>query len=656
MSLLPTQNNQLLATTALPAVSDSYRHGFRFSQAGEVRITFDEAVRSIISGMGMSASGQLVCERFTVLPTNVSYVNGLPFTQAGKLCVAEMPTTARVNSGIPFASTGLVVLASPANGFQGNEQGVWLDPSDLSTLFQDSAGTTPVTAVGQPVGLILDKRLGAVRGANAAPATTSTTGWTSQGGTPLLSSDGTSISIENGSAAESYAQIDGFAATTGQWYEVTATVDSYSGGASGSFVCGTFRIALGGPGAIRIIFQAPSAAAVLFGTSSNTTGAKTVFRNASLRTLAGNHATQATAASRPTLSARYNLLTETENLASADWGVVTGVTTTANAGIAPDGTMTADSIAITDVGYIYQSKSAGGQIQGKTYVGSITVWSATKASIIVRMANTADGGDAVSTLVSLTSGFNRVTLTRTFTALGTSIDLGVDNRVIVGGDGIAGSLFVWGADVRTSADASLNIPAYQRVTTASNYDTAGFPHYLSYDGVDDSMATGSVDFSATDKMTVWVGVHKAAEGTGIIYELTADTSATNGALDGYTDTGGVLAYGLRATVAGEASTAPSVAAPASRVSTASYYLSGASAAERLQVRLDGVAQTLTGVAGPTTPPANFANAPLYIGRRGGSSLPFNGRLYSLIVRGAASSAAQIAQVERFVASRMGVSL
>lgn len=41
--------------------------------------------------------------------------------------------------------------------FAANEQGIWLDPSDFSTLFQDAAGTTPVTALGQPVGLIRDK-------------------------------------------------------------------------------------------------------------------------------------------------------------------------------------------------------------------------------------------------------------------------------------------------------------------------------------------------------------------------------------------------------------------------------------------------------------------------------------------------------------------
>lgn len=35
--------------------------------------------------------------------------------------------------------------------------GALLDPSDLSTLYQDAAGTTPVTAVEQPVGKIIDK-------------------------------------------------------------------------------------------------------------------------------------------------------------------------------------------------------------------------------------------------------------------------------------------------------------------------------------------------------------------------------------------------------------------------------------------------------------------------------------------------------------------
>lgn len=46
---------------------------------------------------------------------------------------------------------------NPLIVFSSGEQGAWYDPSDITTLFQDSAGTTPVTAAGQPVGLMLDK-------------------------------------------------------------------------------------------------------------------------------------------------------------------------------------------------------------------------------------------------------------------------------------------------------------------------------------------------------------------------------------------------------------------------------------------------------------------------------------------------------------------
>lgn len=41
--------------------------------------------------------------------------------------------------------------------FASGEQGALYDASDISTLFQDAAGTTPVTDVGQRVGKMLDK-------------------------------------------------------------------------------------------------------------------------------------------------------------------------------------------------------------------------------------------------------------------------------------------------------------------------------------------------------------------------------------------------------------------------------------------------------------------------------------------------------------------
>ena len=46
---------------------------------------------------------------------------------------------------------------NPLDLFASGETGGWYDPSDLTTMFQDEAGTTPVTADGQSVGQIRDK-------------------------------------------------------------------------------------------------------------------------------------------------------------------------------------------------------------------------------------------------------------------------------------------------------------------------------------------------------------------------------------------------------------------------------------------------------------------------------------------------------------------
>lgn len=65
---------------------------------------------------------------------------------------------------------------SPLTLFAAGAAGVWFDPTDRSTLFQDSAGTIPVTGFGQPVGRMLDRgpnRLHAVQAnANARPTYT----------------------------------------------------------------------------------------------------------------------------------------------------------------------------------------------------------------------------------------------------------------------------------------------------------------------------------------------------------------------------------------------------------------------------------------------------------------------------------------------------
>jgi hypothetical protein len=92
-----------------------------------------------------------------------------------------------------------------------------------------------------------------------------------------------------------------------------------------------------------------------------------------------------------------------------------------------------------------------------------------------------------------------------------------------------------------------------------------------------------------------------------------------------------------------------VAAPITSVLTAQADIS----ADQNILRVNGVqADSDTGDQGP----GNYSNAILYIGSRGGSTLPYNGRIYGVILRGAASSAAEIASAERWMASKTGITL
>lgn len=69
-----------------------------------------------------------------------------------------------------------VSIASSNDGFlvtelfAASEKGLWYDINDITTLFQDSAGTTPVTAVGQPVGKVLDKSGNGIHATQATSA------------------------------------------------------------------------------------------------------------------------------------------------------------------------------------------------------------------------------------------------------------------------------------------------------------------------------------------------------------------------------------------------------------------------------------------------------------------------------------------------------
>lgn len=196
----------------------------------------------------------------------------------------------------------------PYDLFRSGEQGIWLDPSDFSTLFQDAAGTTPVTGVGQPVGLALDKRMGLALG-------------------PELKSTG-AIGLIGSATAATYNTTTGAGSVT----RVDASNQSYVN-FSGLVTSGTYLVTVSNAGPVNLLFRqggpglstgltvgvgASVTARVSTGGTSilsitSASAGTASFTLSSIRELAGNHATQTTAASRSTAQSNYLSFDKTDD-------------------------------------------------------------------------------------------------------------------------------------------------------------------------------------------------------------------------------------------------------------------------------------------------------------------------------------------------------
>ena len=434
----------------------------------------------------------------------------------------------------------------PKGLFLGNEVGVWYDPSDLTTLFQDSAGTTPVTAAGQPVGRMLDK--------------------------------------------------------------------------SGR----------------------------------------------------GNHATQATSAQRPTYGIHpYSGVRNRAN-GSADVGnnaiwlvsqTQSGVTMTKTAsGFDTDG------LPYVDVRYV-------GTSTGTNHDQVLAFGSAVFAGTSGQQATTSVVARVIAGSISNVSGIQARTSEEiapsTFVgiALGAPVTASVDTtstatRTLATGNQFRATLSLT-FNIASAIDVTYRIKGLQlelgptRTVYQANYSQyniteAGVPsvHYIGFDGVDDGMVTSAIDFSTTNKMTVFAGVRKLSDATqGVVAELTQFVGSFAGSFTVFAPATGTAAnYGWRCRGNG---TVPIVNSPTTFAApdTAVFTGIGDISGDIATLRIDGVQVATDTTTDQGT--GNFANDIFYIGRRGGSSLPFNGNIYSLIVRGAESTTGQITATETWVNGKTG---
>ena len=383
----------------------------------------------------------------------------------------------------------------------------------------------------------------------------------------------------------------------------------------------------------------------------------------------GNHRTQPTSANRPTWSARYNLLTKTEDFSNAAW-TNSLLTVTLNATTAPDGTNTGIKLVPTAasgehrIGQIPTGTAASnttnvyfkasGYLYGfvRYYSVSTTTYQIIAINLTTGAIALNTGGEATAVVSDAGGGWWKVVVTgipvsagSIYSQYGSANTLNGTNTHNFTGNGTDGA-YIWHPDLRPSDQATGLIPTYQRVNTATDYDSVGFPAGLRWNGSNSWMQNASTDFSGTNKLSVFVGAISNLPAVVLNMLLAHNGTGYNAFLLQAPDGNGAGRIAFQ--FAGASAVVDPTATGQS--STASLVIGGLCdiGAPSSTIRINGVTkQTLTTSLGG----GNFANASAFFGSQDGSVRFFNGLTFSNIAIGIALSASQIAAFEAWTNSK-----
>ena len=201
--------------------------------------------------------------------------------------------------------------------FANGEQGFFYDPNDLSTMFQDATGANPVTAAGQPVGLVLDKSKGLVLGnelSNYSAGFSSLSGISPVGAT--LSLVGTALVVTAQAGISRRAEIPISGLTIGRFYKIKIVAHKSSVGNTQvfygftAFSKATYSIRVLSETATEytLTLEATAMSGVIraYAATEEFIGAQLIVESISVKEVLGNHAYQTTSAARPILQNNPN--------------------------------------------------------------------------------------------------------------------------------------------------------------------------------------------------------------------------------------------------------------------------------------------------------------------------------------------------------------
>lgn len=535
-------------------------------------------------------------------------------------------TVTATNVNGSASATSVAVLPadlSPAGLFASGEQGTWYDPSDTSTMFQSSSSGLPVTADGDPVGLILDKSKGLALGTetvvNGTFANTST--WLTSNSSFSVVSDRAFVTHTAGTTGSIYQFLT---TVIGKTYRMT--VDYERGTATEVFISissgGTFT-STSSSGTFNVIFTATATTHLIsIGINGATTGGTAYFDNASFRAIAGNHAFQNTSTARPTYR-----LDGTRGYLDFDGNDFLMTSSNVNEYVNPalmavpgsELVLNGDFSATTNW-TLGASWSIGSGVATSTPTGSLS-------NITQAISLTANRLYAVTFTVTRVTG----TITPRFT----------------GGTTVAGTA------VSTSGTYT------QYLLSVTGNTTLEFQANTAFDGTLDNVSVKDVSYFNGQ---IFAGMQKDVDtATAIVIEHGPSTSGTNPGTIGHLSSrsaGANVAFASRSPAAAITRDATTYTAPIKLVTYGGFDTSQASVTDAIAVLVNNATPTLTNTGTQTA----FALIPsrLFIGARGtniSGSAPtsyLDGRIYGVVLRfGPALSSTTIANINDWLNTKTG---
>lgn len=179
-------------------------------------------------------------------------------------------------------------------------------------------------------------------------------------------------------------------------------------------------------------------------------------------------------------------------------------------------------------------------------------------------------------------------------------------------------------------------------------------NYLEFDGSDDFLQTSNIDFTATDKVSLFAGLRKRSDATGVFVELSTSADTNPNSFYLLTPQGSRYPFSFY-TKAGM-TMASTVAVPLGVAFAPFSCVTIVKSAMVINGDVSIKINQNTYTTKNTTAIGKYGNYPLYIGRRAGYLYPFNGHLYSLIGIGRLTTDSETTALEKAIAKNTGVTL